>query len=802
MKKRCKVFSLLLCALMLFTQFTALAVLDTAAAEEVTGATKVTTESIYLNGKDTGVTHTQMLLPQGSKYALYSDGIVNIAEISENSGAVFKVINHGTYNWGKATVGDAAVTYNKANENSTILAAVNASPWLMATTDYDGDHQSSTGPSVKGGAGGSMPMGFMMIDGEIWNTNWLTDENKMDNKYYTDMAVSGQACFYVMADGSYDIGVAPNLSIQVINTTNSKKTTADGINRLPAPNSIIIYNKRAYSESLAYEDAYEVYLECADTAFTVDDSVTGTVTHVFKSGDTAERPEIGENTVVISGRGTTKGVSKLTSCNFKVGDKVTVSVTNKSGSAGGAVQIIGGFFTLMDNGRLTGQPTNKDQYPCSIVGIKEDGSAVLIGITSRYDKKYQGSRQMDLPSLCKELGCKDALLFDGGGSSTFVTLEEGAYIRRNGCSDGQPRVLGNSLAIVYEGYEGDDVDGTYQRSSAIGLLDGEQNDNRPVGYIAPPETFDENADLLGYAKITLSFASSIDWINGVGPDGTPLAPYTDLGSYINTAANITQAAEIDGKTLTTDDDYRLTISGWAQTAGGQNGYYWSFDGYSWYKCAGGTLVDATEEITAAAQTITGLETLSAGNGRFGKIGVDLSAYEGQTVNVSFAVADADGKLMRILAINELTVSHKHIYDNACDTDCNRCGEAREILGHVYEYDCDTDCNICGEVREPGGEHSNTDGDFKCDFCGADVAGEIQSTPSEDTSDTQEEPSTPSEETLADEETTSADTESDTSPLAEESSAATTSGCGAAVASALALMLLTMLGSAVCLKKKD
>ena len=801
MKRTRKVLSLLLCTIMILTQLVAVSIVDAAAAEGVSGATQVVTESIYLNGEDTGVTHTQMLLAKGSKYALYSDGILNVAEIAKDGGASFKVINHGTYNWGKSTVGDAAVAYNQASGNSTVLAAINASPWLMATTDYDGDLKSATGPSVKGGAGGSMPMGFMMIDGEIWNTNWITDENKMDNKYYTNMTVSGQACFYVLADGSYDIGVAPNLSIAVINMANSKKVTADGINRLPAPNSIIIYNKRAYSESLAYEDAYEIYLECASTAFQVNDSVTGTITHIFKSGDTSKRPEIGENTVIISER-SQKNTFELANCGFKVGDKVSVNVTNRSGAAGNAVQIIGGFFTLMENGRLTGQPTNQDQYPCSIVGIKEDGSAVLIGITSQYDQKYQGSRQMDLPSLCKELGCVDALLFDGGGSSTFITLEDGAYIRRNGCSDGQPRVLGNSLAIVYD-HEGDDVNGSYERASAIGILDGEQNDNRPAGYVAPPEIFDENADVLAYAKTTIPFASTIDWINGVGPDGTPMAPYTNLASYLNAAMDNSTAAVVDGKTLTTNEHYLLSISGWAQLKGGQSGYYWSLDGYSWYECVSGSTDDATEEIMAAATAITGLDGFSAGNGRFGKIAADLSAYEGKTIHLQFAAADANGALVNILTINDLTVSHKHLYSNGCDLDCDRCGESRSnenlthnevasedleptctadglqgkttcadcgavvnegtvlpATGHLYSYVCDTDCDICGEENKVPGQHIDEDHNYSCDFCKTDL--------------------------LADFVTESDDTQK--------------SGCGATVG--FSALMIALVSGLVCIKKKE
>ena len=761
MKTTRKALSLLLCALMILTQLVVVSVVDTSAAEGVSGSTQVITESIYLNGEDTGVIHTQMLLPQGTKYALYSDGVLNVAEIAKDSGASFKVINHGTYNWGKATVGDAAVAYNQANENSTVLAAVNASPWLMTTTDYDGDHITATGPGVKGGAGKSMSMGFMMIDGEIWNTNWFTDENKMDNKNYKDWVVSGQTCFYVMADGTYDIGAAPNLTISAINTSNGKKAVVDGINRLPAPNSVVVYNKRAYSESLAFEDAYEIYLECASTTFAVDDSVTGTVTHIFESGDKTARPAIGENTVIISARG--KAIARLTGCNFKVGDKVSVAVTNKSGSAGGAVQIIGGFFTLMENGRLTGQPTNKDQYPCSIVGIKEDGSAILIGITSQYDKKYHGSRQMDLPSLCKELGCVDALLFDGGGSSTFVTLEEGAYIRRNGCSDGQPRVLGNSLAIVYD-YKGDDVDGSNDNTTPMGLLDGEQNDNRPADYKAPPEVFDENADILAYTKENIPFASSVDWINGVGPNGDNETPYTNLSNALNLTAEGYKAVTIDGKTLTTDDNYLLTISGWVQTKNGQKNYYWSVDGYSWYTCVSGTTAAATEEITAAAKALTGLESLSDANARFNQIAADLSAYEGKTISLHFAVADAEDKLINVLTVNELSVSHKHIYDNSCDPECNRCQETRTELthnevpsadktptctedgltgqtvcadcgavikegtvlpsSHLFSSTCDMDCDICGAENTVPGEHTDANGDYICDLCDADILGEM------------------------------------------------------------------------------
>ena len=47
----------------------------------------------------------------------------------------------------------------------------------------------------------------------------------------------------------------------------------------------------------------------------------------------------------------------------------------------------------------------------------------------------------------------------------------------------------------------------------------------------------------------------------------------------------------------------------------------------------------------------------------------------------------------------LTILCAHEYDNACDADCNLCGENREVGDHVYDDEYDKDCNICGEERE-------------------------------------------------------------------------------------------------------
>jgi len=59
----------------------------------------------------------------------------------------------------------------------------------------------------------------------------------------------------------------------------------------------------------------------------------------------------------------------------------------------------------------------------------------------------------------------------------------------------------------------------------------------------------------------------------------------------------------------------------------------------------------------------------------------------------------------------------HIYDNACDDDCNVCGDLREVAGHAYDNACDADCNVCGAVRVPADHVYDNVCDADCNVCG-------------------------------------------------------------------------------------
>lgn len=82
----------------------------------------------------------------------------------------------------------------------------------------------------------------------------------------------------------------------------------------------------------------------------------------------------------------------------------------------------------------------------------------------------------------------------------------------------------------------------------------------------------------------------------------------------------------------------------------------------------------------------------------------------------YASAKSTGITVTTLKICEVDPS-LHTYDNACDADCNRCGQTRTPADHVYDNDCDTRCNVCDDVRTVNGHVYDNACDTNCNICG-------------------------------------------------------------------------------------
>ncbi len=87
-----------------------------------------------------------------------------------------------------------------------------------------------------------------------------------------------------------------------------------------------------------------------------------------------------------------------------------------------------------------------------------------------------------------------------------------------------------------------------------------------------------------------------------------------------------------------------------------------------------------------------------------------------------------------MLFNGMTIKCDHVYDNACDAECNECKATRVPSEHVYDNACDTTCNVCKAIREVSGHNYQVDAEASiaatyfvagkevkvCEYCGDKV----------------------------------------------------------------------------------
>ena len=127
-----------------------------------------------------------------------------------------------------------------------------------------------------------------------------------------------------------------------------------------------------------------------------------------------------------------------------------------TGEYAGIDNIIGGYAHLADNGNLP--EYYADSYlttraPRTIVGQKADGTVCLITMDGRQKSRNMfGTNQQEINAFMKSYGITDAILLDGGGSTTFFIRENNKFVIKNSPSDSgnpnSPRNVANCLLVV------------------------------------------------------------------------------------------------------------------------------------------------------------------------------------------------------------------------------------------------------------------------------------------------------------------------------------------------------------------
>lgn len=135
--------------------------------------------------------------------------------------------------------------------------------------------------------------------------------------------------------------------------------------------------------------------------------------------------------------------------NVQIGDKITIDINSvpdykkiETAVGGGGVLLCEGIAQTAFSHTISGK------NPRTAIGIDKTGKIITLVVLDGRRDDARGMTQIELAELMKELGCYNALNFDGGGSSVMVTDVAGAQTVMNTPSDGGLRNVANSLAVM------------------------------------------------------------------------------------------------------------------------------------------------------------------------------------------------------------------------------------------------------------------------------------------------------------------------------------------------------------------
>lgn len=158
---------------------------------------------------------------------------------------------------------------------------------------------------------------------------------------------------------------------------------------------------------------------------------------------------------------------------LELGEQLKLSVTSADPRWSGAVSAIGAYQWILQNGVL---PDGLDATaaPRTALGIKPNGEVLLYTIDGRLPGHSVGASVRQVAQRLLELGCDQAVLFDGGGSTTFGATGalDWSFALQNRPSDGSQRAVTNALFFVTELSPTGELGSLYVEPQSALLLSG------------------------------------------------------------------------------------------------------------------------------------------------------------------------------------------------------------------------------------------------------------------------------------------------------------------------------------------
>ncbi|WP_455584649.1 phosphodiester glycosidase family protein [Bacteroides sp.] len=276
--------------------------------------------------------------------------------------------------------------------------------------------------------GGMGPVGTTVANGEFYKsykgTGWYAIGIDKNKKFYSG---------------------APYTTFKLV-SPNAGQASIKAINAVRSDNELILYTSRKGSSTGTKGSGVEVGAVPVDGPLKAEGTtkMRVTVAPVKDVGNMA----IPDGGFVLSGTGfTANTLSKM-----QVGEEfeVTPTIYFDNVVKTDIIEMSGGCPMLLQGGKILETQGFLDHLsnrePRTAVGYNSDGTkAILLIVDGRQPGVSVGVPSKDLAAIMLNLGCTEALNFDGGGSSTLYVKELGVI---NTPSEGSLRAVKNGLFIT------------------------------------------------------------------------------------------------------------------------------------------------------------------------------------------------------------------------------------------------------------------------------------------------------------------------------------------------------------------
>ncbi len=283
------------------------------------------------------------------------------------------------------------------------------------------------------------------VNGGFWLDSPTGDPEGLvvqDGRYLSEPATQGvgpRAAFALFPQGAHAVGRPGYKGAVWFPSGRSAKLAA--VNRQPRDGELVAFTADYAARTGTPAGTVEAVFDGLDLEV---ETLTSALVSQVRGNDGA----LARHVVVLAGRGS--WASALES--LRPGDRVTFD-TRMSEDWRGATQALAAGPLILQDGQITSSQSweiegfsnrvhNDRAHPRTVVGFTPDRQLLLVAIDGRQSGAV-GLTTQETADLMRRLGAVDAVMMDGGGSTTMVT--DGRVENRP--SDGFARSVSNALVL-------------------------------------------------------------------------------------------------------------------------------------------------------------------------------------------------------------------------------------------------------------------------------------------------------------------------------------------------------------------